>query len=75
MFVATSEEVHAMKVNVAQYVMNDLTNRFPMQNEDVVDREVIDFLVEGWSKRKYVTPNAAALQNHRPLRIRQPYLM
>ena len=54
-----------MKVNVAQYFMHDLANRFPMHNEKIIDNEVIDVLIDHWSKRRYVVPNAAVKINHR----------
>lgn len=63
-----------MKVNVAQYFMNDLAKRFPLQNENVVDQEIIDVLVDRWSKRKYVAPNSAVKLHHQPAR-HQSYLM
>lgn len=55
-----------MKVNVAQYVMNDLANRFPMNNEKIADGEIIDVLIDQWSKRKYVAPSSSVKLNHRP---------
>lgn len=63
-----------MKVNVAQYFMNDLSKRFPLQTENVVDQEIIDVLVDQWSKRKYVAPNSAVKLNHRPHQL-HTYLM
>lgn len=46
-----------VKVNVAQYVIQDLLNRFPLNSETIADEDIIDVLIDRWSKNKYVTPN------------------
>ncbi len=46
-----------VKVNVAQYVIQDLLNRFPLNGETIADEDIIDVLIDRWSKNKYVTPN------------------
>lgn len=56
-----------IKVNVANYIINDLSKRFPMQNEGVVDTEIIDVLIDRWSNRHYITPNNAVKRNHPPM--------
>ena len=45
-----------LKVNVANYIMTDLSKRFPMQSETVVDDEIIDVVVDQWSNHRYVVP-------------------
>lgn len=55
-----------MRVNVAQYCMQDLAGRFPIKGETGVDHEIIDVLVDNWSKHQYVAPHSAVKLNHRP---------
>lgn len=43
-----------VKVNVAQYVIHDLLSRFPLNDNMVADDEIIDALIDGWAKNKYV---------------------
>lgn len=45
-----------LKVNVANYIINDLSKRFPMQSETVVDKDIIDVVINEWSNRRYVVP-------------------
>ena len=53
-----------VKVNVAQYVIHDLLNRFPLNNENVSDNDIIEALVDRWAKNKYVTPNPTIRAKH-----------
>ncbi len=53
-----------VKVNVAQYVIHDLLNRFPLNNEIIADDDIIEALVDRWSKNKYVAPNPSIKANH-----------
>lgn len=55
-----------IKVNVANYIINDLSKRFPMQNETVVDSEIIDVVLKNWSNKRYVAPNASVKPRHVP---------
>ncbi len=55
-----------MKVNVANYIIQDLSKRFPMHNESIVDNDIIDVLVDRWSNRRYVAPNASVKLHHQP---------
>lgn len=55
-----------IKVNVANYIINDLSKRFPMQNETIIDSEIIDVVVNRWSNRRYVAPNTTIHQHHQP---------
>ena len=53
-----------VKVNVAQYVIHDLLNRFPLNNENMIDEDIIEALVDRWSRNKYITPNPSIKANH-----------
>ena len=55
-----------IKVNVANYIIHDLQKRFPMQNENIVDTDIIDVLVDRWSHHQYVAPNSTVKLNHPP---------
>ena len=63
-----------VKVNVAQYVIHDLLNRFPLNEEMLADEDIIEALVERWSKNKYITPNPTLKHNHGKIH-NQRYLM
>ena len=53
-----------MKVNVAQYIIHDLSNRFPIGSENISDDEIINALVDRWSKHKYICPTHSIKFNH-----------
>lgn len=53
-----------VKVNVAQYVIHDLLNRFPLNSETVADEDIIEALIDRWSKNKYIVPNPSIKANH-----------
>ena len=53
-----------VKVNVAQYIIHDLSKRLPIGDENVVDEEIINVLVDRWSKHKYVSPTHSVKFNH-----------
>lgn len=42
-----------MKVNVANYLIGDLSNRFPISSRNPIDNDLIDVMVDKWSKRQY----------------------
>ena len=63
-----------VKVNVAQYVIHDLLNRFPLNNENVADNDIIEALIDRWAKNKYVTPNPTIRVKHAKSR-NQRYLV
>ncbi len=52
------------KVNVAQYIMHDLLNRFPLNNEIMVDEDIIETLIDRWSKNKYISPDRSIRTHH-----------
>lgn len=53
-----------LKVNVANYIIHDLSKRFPLQNENIVDQDIIEVLVDRWSNHQYVAPNSSVKLNH-----------
>lgn len=63
-----------IKVNVANYMISDLSKRFPFQSENIVDDEIIDVLIDRWSNKKYVVPNSSERFYHNPPQ-NHPYLM
>ncbi len=42
-----------MKVNVANYLIGNMSSRFPIKNRASVDREIIDVMVDNWSKNQF----------------------
>lgn len=44
-----------MKVNIANYLIEDLSNRFPIANTSVIDNEIIDVMVDRWHNNRYHT--------------------
>ena len=62
------------KVDVANYMIQDLSRKFPLQEEGIVDEEIIDILVDSWSKKRYITPNSSLKFHHQPQGF-QKYLM
>ena len=63
-----------MKVNVANYVYADLLKRFPLQNDQIVDSEVIDILLHKWANKEYLCPDSN-LKLHRKQTVRPPHLI
>lgn len=63
-----------MKVNVAHYVYADLLKRFPLESEQAVDPEVIDFLVQKWANKEYLSPDST-LKLHHKQSVFPPHLM
>lgn len=63
-----------MKVNVANFIYQDLLKRFPLENGQVVDKEVIDVLVNKWANKEYLTPDSS-LKLHHKQKITPPNLM
>ena len=55
-----------MKVNVANYLIGDLTNRFPIKNSGAIDNDIIDVMVDNWSQKQYLTSNInLTFSNHK----------
>lgn len=63
-----------VKVNVAQYIIQDLSKRFPIGDENISEEEIIDSLVDRWAKQKYVSPTHSVKFNHSVAR-NQRYLI
>ena len=52
-FILTVTRGEIMKVNVANYLIGDLSNRFPISSRNPIDNDLIDVMVDKWSKRQY----------------------
>lgn len=52
------------KVNIANYVIYDLANRFNNSSSLGVDSEVIDFVAETWCKKHFVSSSRGIKQYH-----------
>lgn len=37
-----------MKANVANYIIQEMSSRFPMRSEDVVNADLIDAVIDDW---------------------------
>lgn len=55
-----------MKANVANYLISDLTNRFPIKNNGAIDNDIIGVMVDNWSQNHYLTSDISlTLNNHK----------
>ena len=63
-----------MKVNVANYIYQDLIKRFPLRNEGTVDKDLIDMLVNKWANKEYLNVDSALKLKHKQ-QIFPPHLM
>lgn len=43
-----------LKVDVATYLLNNLSNRFPIKNEEIVDQDLIGAVVDRWAMKKFL---------------------
>ncbi len=55
-----------MKTDVANFLIHDIKNRYPLREDNIVDGEIIDVLIDRWSNQKYVAPRATMRLNHPP---------
>ncbi len=53
-----------IKINVANYIIHDLSQRFPMQSELVPDDDILEVIINRWSNNQYITPSAYVKLNH-----------
>lgn len=53
-----------MKANVANYIIQDLTSRYPIKNDDVFDSELIEVVIDDWSKNQFFTNGYNVKFNH-----------
>ena len=63
-----------MKVNVANYIYQDLVKRFPSREEGFVDKELIDVLIKKWANKEYFHVDSN-LKLHHKESIFPPHLM
>ena len=63
-----------MKVNVANYIYQDLAKRFLLREDGTVDKELIDMLVNKWSNKEYINVDSS-LKLHHYQNIFPPHLM
>ncbi len=42
-----------MKANVANYIIQEMSSRFPMRSEDVVNADLIDAVIDDWSNNRF----------------------
>lgn len=54
-----------MRVNVANFIYQDLQKRFPLNCEKEVDDELIDVLVNKWASKEYLTPDPSIKLHHK----------
>ncbi len=52
-FSITALKEITMKVNVANYLIGDMSRRYPIKNRTPVDNEIIDVMVDRWSKKQF----------------------
>lgn len=44
------------KVTIANYLIGNLSNRFPITQSGMIDHDIIDVMVDGWQNSYYQTP-------------------
>ena len=44
-----------MKANVANYLIQDLTSRYPIKNDEVIDSDLIEVVIDDWANNKFFT--------------------
>ena len=54
-----------MKVNIANYLIEDLSNRFPMAHTGIIDNDIIDVMVDGWYNHRYHTPSFNGMEGEK----------
>lgn len=54
-----------MKVNIANYLIEDLSNRFPITNTGVIDNDIIDVMVDGWHNNRFHSPCFSVMEGER----------
>ena len=63
-----------MKVNVAHYLIGDLSKQFPLSNGTGIDNDLIDVMVDKWSQHQYFHADAS-ISFHSHHRSNTSYLM
>ena len=62
------------KVTIANYLIGDLSNRFPITQAGIIDHDIIDVMVDGWQHNRYQVPCFDDLEK-KQLSSRQRFLM
>ena len=62
------------KVDIANYVIFDLANRFNNSNPVGVDNEIVDMVAENWCKKHFVSVPRDVKQHHDE-HIRQSFMI
>lgn len=47
-----------MKANVANYLFNNITSRFPMRDNEIVESDIIEAMVDIWARNKTLPANS-----------------
>ena len=57
-----------VKVTIANYLIGNLSNRFPITQAGIVDTDIIDVMVDGWQHNRYpiLTLNVQEEVRNRP---------
>lgn len=63
-----------MKANVANYLIQDLTSRYPINNEDVFDSDLIEVVIDDWANNKFFT-NGHNVKFNREYKSAPHYIM
>lgn len=45
------------KITIANYLINDLSKRFPFEQSGIIDHDVIDIMIQNWDNHCYPTFN------------------
>ncbi|MBR1605426.1 MAG: hypothetical protein IJ660_04900 [Alphaproteobacteria bacterium] len=53
------------KVTIANYLIGNLSNRFPFVQTDLLDHNIIEVMVDGWQKNQYQTPDFNVWEEHK----------
>ena len=62
------------KVNIANYVIYDLANKFSNIKHSDVDSDIVDMVAENWHKKHFISaPNEA--KHHHAEHIRQKFVI
>lgn len=54
-----------MKANVANYIIQEMSNRFPMRSEDIVHADLIDMVLDNWSNNRFASCGKDLKFNHK----------
>lgn len=62
------------KVNIANYVVYDLQNRFNCIEHNDTDKEIIGMIADNWHKKHFVSGNKTIKHHHNEV-IKQKFLI